>query len=66
LFVYETIFNYLCEVYLYENSRPAKILQMVSIFLRNEEALSMIPSLNQYATFLIRDIMQPLIGSDKN
>ena len=66
LFVYETIFNYLCEVYLYENSRPAKILQMVSVFLRNEEALAMIPSLNQYSSFLIRDIMEPLIGSDKN
>lgn len=63
LFVYETIFNYLCEVYLYENSRPAKILQMVSVFLRNEEALAMIPSLSQYNTFLIRDIMEPLIGS---
>ena len=66
LFVYETIFNYLCEVYLYENSRPAKILQMVNIFLRNKEALSMIPSLGQYSTFLIRDIMEPLIGSDKS
>ena len=66
LFVYETIFNYLCEVYLYENSRPAKILNMVSIFLRNEEIFAMIPSLNQYSTFLIRDIMEPLIGSDKN
>ena len=65
LFVYETIFNYLCEVYLYESSRPAKILQMVSVFLRNEEVLSMIPSLSQYSTFLIRDIMEPLIGSDK-
>ena len=63
LFVYETIFNYLCEVYLYENSRPAKILQMVSVFLRNEEALAMIPSLSQYNTFLIRDIMEPLIGN---
>ncbi len=66
LFVYETIFNYLCEVYLYENSRPAKILNMVSVFLRNEEVLAMIPSLNQYSTFLIRDIMEPLIGSGKN
>ena len=63
VFVYETIFNYLCEVYLYESSRPAKILQMVSVFLRNEDALAMIPSLNQYTTFLIRDIMEPLIGS---
>lgn len=63
LFVYETIFNYLCEVYLYESSRPAKILQMVSVFLRNEEALAMIPSLSQYNTFLIRDIMEPLIGN---
>ncbi len=66
LFVYETIFNYLCEVYLYESSRPAKILQMVSVFLRNEEVLSMIPSLGQHSTFLIRDIMEPLIGSNKN
>lgn len=66
LFVYETIFNYLCEVYLYESSRPAKILQMVSIFLRNEEALAMIPSLSQYTTFLIRDIMEPLIGRDNS
>jgi hypothetical protein len=63
VFVYEAIFNYLCEVYLYESSRPAKILQMVSVFLRNEDALAMIPSLNQYTTFLIRDIMEPLIGS---
>ena len=66
LFVYETIFNYLCEVYLYESSRPEKILQIVSVFLRNEEVLAMIPSLGQYSTFLIRDIMEPLIGSDKN
>ena len=66
LFVFETIFNYLCEIYLYENSRPSKILQIVSVFLRNEEALSMIPSLNQYASFLVRDIMEPLIGSSKN
>lgn len=66
LFVYETIFNYLCEVYLYENSRPEKILHMVSVFLRNEEVLKMIPTLNQYSSFLIRDIMEPLIGSDKN
>jgi hypothetical protein len=66
LFVYETIFNYLCEVYLYESSRPEKILQIVSVFLRNEEVLAMIPSLSQYSTFLIRDIMEPLIGSDKN
>jgi hypothetical protein len=65
LFVYETIFNYLCEVYLYENSRPAKILQMVSVFLRNEEVLAMIPSLSQYSTFLIRDLMEPLIGFEK-
>lgn len=63
LFVYETIFNYLCEIYLYESSRPAKILHMVSVFLRNEEALAMIPSLSQYTTFLVRDIMEPLIGS---
>lgn len=66
LFVYETIFNYLCEVYLYENSRPEKILHMVSVFLRNEEVLKMIPTLNQYSSFLIRDIMEPRIGSDKN
>jgi hypothetical protein len=66
LFVYETIFNYLCEVYLYENSRPAKILQMVSIFLRNEAALATIPSISQYTTFLIRDIMEPLIGRDNS
>jgi len=36
---------------------------MVSVFLRNEEALAMIPSLSQYNTFLIRDIMEPLIGN---
>lgn len=66
LFVYETIFHYLSEVYLYESSRPEKILQIVSVFLRNQEVLSMIPSLSQYSTFLIRDIMEPLIGSDKN
>jgi hypothetical protein len=66
LFVYETIFNYLCEIYLYESSRPSKILHMVSVFLRNEEALAMIPSLSQYITFLVRDIMEPLIGSSEN
>lgn len=66
LFVYESIFHYLCEIYLYENSRPSKILQIASVFLRNEEAFSMIPSLNQYITFLIRDIMEPLIGLDQN
>ena len=66
LFVYETIFNYLCEIYLYESSRPAKILHMVSVFLRNEEALAMIPSLSQYNTFLVRDIMEPLIGDAKS
>lgn len=66
LFVFETIFNYVCEIYLYENSRPAKILQIVSVFLRNEEALLMIPSINQYASFLVRDVMEPLIGSSKN
>ena len=66
LFVFETIFNYLCEIYLYENSRPLKILQIVSVFLRNEEALAMIPSLSQYTSFLVRDIMEPLIGSGRN
>lgn len=66
LFVYEAIFDYLCEIYLYENSRPAKILQTVSVFLRNEAALATIPSLSQYTSFLVRDIMEPLIGSSKN
>jgi hypothetical protein len=66
LFVYESIFHYLCEIYLHENARPAKILGIASSFLRNEKALSMIPSLNQYTSFLIRDIMEPLIGSSEN
>ena len=64
LFVYETIFNYLSEVYLYESSRPEKILQMVDVFLRNEEALMNIPSVQKYRSFLIRDIMEPLMGSE--
>ncbi len=62
LFVYESVFSYLAEVYLYENSRPEKILQMVDIFLRNEEALMNIPSVEKHKSFLIRDIMEPLIS----
>lgn len=64
-FVYESIFVYLSEVYLYENSRPEKILQMVGVFLRNEEALINIPSIQKNKEFLMRDIMEPLIGSNK-
>jgi hypothetical protein len=66
LFVYESIFSYLAEVYLYESSRPEKILQMVDVFLRNEEALMNIPSVEKHKSFLIRDIMEPLIGRDNS
>jgi hypothetical protein len=62
LVAYQAIFDYLTEVYLYENSRPHKLLESIDLFARNEEALKRIPSLQKHMNFLFKDILEPIIG----
>jgi serine/threonine protein kinase len=62
---YQAIFDYLIEVYLYESSRPQKLLDAIDLFARNEESLKQIPSLQKHIGFLFKDILEPIIGNDK-
>jgi predicted DNA-binding protein YlxM (UPF0122 family) len=65
MIAYQAVFDYLIEVYLYENSRPQKLLEAVDLFARNEKALMSIPSLHKYVDFLFGDILEPIIGANK-
>lgn len=64
IILYKLMFDYLVEVYLYESSRPNKLLAIVDLFLRNQESFKNIPNIQKYSDFLFNDIMEPMIGSE--
>lgn len=66
LVAYQAIFDFLMEVYLYESSRPHKLLGAIDLFSRNEKALRGVPSINQHMDFLFEDILEPIIGANKS
>lgn len=64
LLLYKIIFEYLVEVYVYESSRPQKLLKVIDTFLRNENAWRQITSIQEYCAFLFNDFMEPVIGRE--
>jgi serine/threonine protein kinase len=61
--IYQAIFHYLVEAYVYSNSRPHKLMENISFFMRNEFAFANIPTLQKHKGFLFENITNPILES---
>ena len=61
--IYRAIFHYLVEAYVYSNSRPQKLMENISFFIRNEFALANIPTLQKHKSFLYENVTNPILES---
>lgn len=60
---YELVFDYCSEVYLFASSRPQKILELISLFAKNNNQFLTFPAVFRHKDFILKDLMEPIIGS---
>lgn len=62
----ELISTYLKEVYVFSSFRPAKILNVIDVFVKNNKAFFRLPIINKHYEFIYKIMLESIIGQKES